>query len=182
MKRLAVLCVLALPLFGLTRPVSRGDRIGVLRSSEQAIAKAIESDLRDALHDRGFHAFDARATFDDMQRGGAPAADYYVEVVSSDAAGHAVGGVGTAVGAVAVEAGVVVSHVAAELRVYDGRTLAEINRFALRQKSTAVVPTGLGVGSRPFWAFVTLPFVRYGQYRSAAREIARQAADLIAGR
>lgn len=113
MKRLALFCVVALPVFGLTRPVLRGDRIVVLRSSEQTSAKAIEDNLRDELRDRGFRAFDARATFDDMQRGGAPTADDYIEVASSDAADHSAGGVGTAVGAVAAEAGVVVSPSAA---------------------------------------------------------------------
>lgn len=176
-------------MFGLTKPVSHGDRIGVLRMSsryaegaDETVATTLQKDLRRELRAVGFDAFDARASYDDLSRGSVSHADYYVEVVSSDADNRSVGGGGAAIGRVAVDIDVVVSRVAAEIRVYDGRTLELVDRFDLRNRRTAVVPTGIGVGHRFVWAFIALPLVQYGQYRSAAHEIARQAAERIARR
>ena len=188
MKRLALLCLVSLPAFGLT-PLLRGNRIGVLRMTqpyehgpERVVARTIGNDLTIELSSRGFKAFQASVTFDDAQRGGAPAADYYVEIVSSDAYGHQVGAVAAGVGPVVVDVGVVVSRVAAELRLYDGRTLELLERYDLRQSTSGILPTGVGLGTRSFFGFFMLPFVQYGQYRSAAHQVAREAADRIANR
>ncbi len=189
MKRLVLLCAIAAPLFGLTRPVTSGDRIGVLRMSsqssfrtEQAVAKTILADLPEELSLRGFRAFDAGATFEEAQRGGAPAADYYVDVVSSAAGQRPLGGVGAAVGRVGVDIEVVVSHVAAEVRLYDGRTMQLVQRYDLHQRKAAVIPAGIALGGRSIWGYIALPFVQYGQYRLAAHDVAREAADRIASR
>ena len=71
---------------------------------------------------------------------------------------------------------------AAEVRVYDGRTLNTIAQFDLHQHNTSVVPMGIGLGGRWTWAYFALPFMQYGQYRAAAHAVARQAAERIAGR
>ena len=181
-KRFAIVCLAALPLFGLTRPLHRGDRIGVLRSGEPGVAQTIASTLRNELAERGFEAFDARATFDDLRDQNAPAADFFVEIASSSAGGHALGGLGTAIGAIGVEVGVVRTNVDAELRLYDGRTLALIDRCALQKSSTTVAPTAVGFGARSIWASIWLPIAQHGQVRAAAHEIAREAADRIASR
>jgi len=190
MKRIIFLLAIAMavPAFGLMRSPRPGDRIGVLRMSdrflygaERTVANALQHDLRDELRNLGFSAFDARMTYDDLLHRGPEDADFYVEVVSSRASGRPMGGVGAAVGNVAVEVAVVVKQVAAEVRLYDGRTLNLIERYDFEKRSTAVVPTGIGIGGRSIWAEIMLPFVEYGQYRAAAHDVARQAAARIAG-
>lgn len=175
--------------FGLTGTPRPGSRIGVLRFSshfeyrnERTVASIVQSDLRRDLRDLNFDAFDAGVTYNELLRRGPGGADYYVEVVSSDASGRPVGAVGAAINEVAVEVGVVVAHVAAEVRLYDGRTLNMLESYDLYKGSTAVVPTAIGIGRPSIWAAIMLPFVQYGQYRSAAHDVAHQAALRIAGR
>jgi len=190
MKRLLLLGLLlvATPLFAInTNVLRRGERIGVLRMNEQfdvaaerSVASAIESSLPRALRDRGFDAFDAQRTYDDVRRGDGPDAAFYVEVAGAHARDREAVGVGVGAENVYASIGVVVSRVAAEVRLYDGKTLELIDRFDLSKKSTAVVPTSVGVGGRFFWAELALPFVHYGQVRSAAHDVARQAAEAIA--
>jgi hypothetical protein len=190
MKRLILLlaCAIAVPAFALTRPPRPGDRIGVLRMSdrythgpEQTVAKTVQADLRNELRDRGFDAFDARVTFDELRRG-TPNADYYVEIVSSHTLNHPIGGVGAGQIGIAVEVAVVVSRVAAEMRLYDGRTLDLIESYDLRKDKTAVVPAAIGMGNTRLWLFAAIPFLQYGQYRAAAHEVAAEGAARIAGR
>lgn len=165
-----------------------GDRIGVLRmpddfayGAQRSVATTVQNSLRHELRDLGFDAFDARMTFDELTRS-TEAADYFVEIVSSHSMNHPRGGAAIGARDIAVEVGIVVGEVAAEVRLYDGRTLTPIATYDLRKTNTAVVPTGIGVGGRFVWAWVALPFVQYGQYRAAAHDVARQAAERIAGR
>ena len=190
MKRLLFLGLLLVtaPLLAInTTVLRRGDRVGVLRMSErfdvateETVARTIESDLPRALRDRGFDAFDAHATYDDVRRGDGPDAAYYVEVVGARAGDREAVGVGVGAENVYASIGVVVSRVAAEVRLYDGKTLELVYRWDLAKKSTAVVPTSVGIGGRFVWASIALPFDHYSQYRSAARDVARQAAERIA--
>lgn len=190
MKRLLFLGLLlvATPLLAInTTVLRRGDRVGVLRmserfdvASEETVARTIESDLPRALRDRGFDAFDVHVTYDDVRRGDGPGAAYYVEVVGARAGDREAVGVGVGAENVYASIGIVVSRVAAEVRLYDGKTLELVDRWDLSKKSTAVVPTSVGVGGRFVWAAIALPFVHYGQYRSAAHDVARQAAERIA--
>jgi hypothetical protein len=189
-RRLVLVLVAAItvPAFALTSPPHPGDRIGVLRSSadydyraEHIVANTVQIDLRRELRKLGFDAFDTRLTYDTMLRSGPGNADFYVEVVSGSAADRPIGGVGGSAGGVAVEVAVVVAWVAAEVRLYDARTLNLVERYDLQKKKTAVVPTAIGVGGRSVWAAIFLPLVQYGQYRAAAHDVARQAAVRIAG-
>jgi hypothetical protein len=190
MKRLIFLLIgaIAVPAFGLTVTPRPGDRIGVLRisgrfeyRSERSVAATIQNDLRRELQDLGFDAFDAQATYDEVLRSRPGAADYYVEVVSGYASGRPAGTVGASMEGIGVEVGVVVSRVAAQVRLYDARTLNAVETYDLGKDSTAVVPTAIGLGGRTVWAAIMLPFVQYGQYRAAAHEVAHQAARRIAG-
>ncbi|HEV2720874.1 MAG TPA: hypothetical protein VG323_12705 [Thermoanaerobaculia bacterium] len=184
MKRLLLLGLLliATPVFAInTTILRRGERIGVLRMNEQfdvaterTVANAIESALPRALRDRGFDAFDTQRTYDGVRRGDGPDAAFYVEVVGAHGGGREAAGVGVGGDNVYATLGVVVSRVAAEVRLYDGKTFELIDRFDLSKKSTAVVPTSVGIGGRFVWAELALPFVRYSQYRSAAQDVARQ--------
>jgi hypothetical protein len=178
-----------MPTLALSRAPHPGDRIGVLQISdrydygpERTVARTVQSDLRNELLDRGFQAFDARATYDELRRFEQGNADYYVEIVSSHSQHNPVGGVGVDVGAVGATVSVVVSRVAAEVRLYDGRTLEMIERYDLRSQNTAVLPTAVGVGGRHIFAFFAIPFMQYAQYRAAAHAVARDAAIRIAGR
>lgn len=184
-----LLCAIAIPALALTTTPRPGDRVGVLRMSdrfaygaEQTVASTIQNDLRRELHDLGFKAFDARITYNELLRRGPGEADYYVEVVSAYAAGRPVGAVGAAIDGLAVEMGLMVSNVAAEVRLYDGRTLNLVESYDLARRNTAVVPTGIGIAGRSIFAAIMLPFVQWGQYRSAAHDFAHQAALRIAGR
>jgi hypothetical protein len=190
MKRLVLfLCfAMTIPAFALTQPPRPGDRIGVLRMSdrythgaEQTVAKTVQTDLRRQLQVLGFDAFDTRLTYEELMRQDAPPAEFYVEIVSSHALNHPVAGAGVGAGAVSVDVGVVVAQVAAEVRVYDGR-MNRISQFDLHKNNTAFVPMGIGLGGRWTWAYFALPFIQYGQYRAAAHDVARQAAERIAGR
>ena len=190
MKRALTLVLLlsTAPLFAInTASLHRGDRIGVLRmserfevQSERAIASTIEGDLPRLLHERGFDAFDARGTFEDMRRGDVPAAAYYVEVVGARAGGREAGAIGVGTDNVGATLGLIVSRVAAEVRLYDGKSLALVDRWDLTKKSTSVAPTSIGIGGRFVWAALAIPFVHYGQYRSAAHDVAREAVERIA--
>jgi hypothetical protein len=190
MKPAVLLLILlsATPLLAINTNVLRhGDRIGVLRMSdeftygaEQTVAKAVQGDLQRELRARGFDAFDTGVTYDELRRVAPGTTPYYVEVVSANAADREHGGIGAGTDGLWATVSVVVSRVAAEVRVYDGKTLELVDRFELAKKSTAVVPTSVGIGGRNLFAAIALPFVHYGQYRSAAHEVARQAAERIA--
>jgi hypothetical protein len=190
MKRLLLLGLVlaATPLFAInTTMLHRGDRIGVLRMNEQfdagaerTVANAIENALPRTLRDHGFEAFDAKSSYDDVRRGDGPNAAFYVEVVGARSGDREAVGFGVGAETVYASIGVIVSRVAAEVRLYDGKTLELIDRFDLSKKSTSVVPTSVGVGGRFFWAELALPFVHFGQIRSAAHDVARQAAEAIA--
>lgn len=189
MRRLLFLFAFAItvPAFALTRSPRPGDRIAVLRMSEQfsygadqTVARAVQNDLRRELRALGFDAFDARATWEELSHQGRPNADFLVEIVSSQAMSHPVAGGGVAAGAMAVDVAMVVARVAAEVRLYDARTFNEIARFDLHNNNAAVLPTAIGIGGRSVWAFFAIPFVQYGQYRAAAHAVARQAASRIA--
>jgi hypothetical protein len=191
MKKLMplLLCAIAIPAIALTTTPRPGDRIGVLRRAErfayrdeQTVSNIIQNDLPRELRDLGFQASDARITYNELLRRGPADADYYVEVVSGSALGRPVGAVGAAVAGMAVEVGVVVANVAAEVRLYDGRTLNLVESYDLAKRSTAVMPTGIGIAGRSIFAAIMLPFLQYGQYRSSAHEVAHQAALRIAGR
>jgi hypothetical protein len=190
MKRLlfaGLVLLAATPVFAInTALLHRGDRIGVLRmserfeGSEQTVANAIEGVLPRALHDRGFDAFDAQRTFEDLRGGDAPPAAFYVEVVGAHAGGREAAGIGIGTENAGATLGVLVSRVAAEVRLYDGKTLELVDRWDLSKKSTMVAPTSIGIGGRYFWAALALPIFHAGQYRSAARDVAQQAAERIA--
>lgn len=163
-----------------------GERIGVLMVSGQnvpvtdvRIAESVLNSLRDELVTRGFDAFRLEATYDTLRRDERPVANYYIEIASSHAEATGQGGVAAGMGAVAAEIGVVVGRVAAEMRVYDGRTLDLIDRFDLTQSHTTVAPTGIGIRGLPILAWIALPIAQHSQIRAATHAVARQAADRI---
>jgi len=190
MKRLSMILVLAFaaaPLFAITGNPVRGNRIGVLRIADRydgpaaTVAENVQSGLCRELRNFGFDAFETDVTYDDLRRFERDAPSYYVEIVRGDGWSREAGGVDLSNGVVGGSVGVIVSGVAAEVRLYDGRSLEVIRSFDLRHRSTSVAPTGVGIGGRWSWLWVGLPFFRYGEYRNAAREVAHDAAKQIAG-
>ncbi|HVR40722.1 MAG TPA: hypothetical protein VMU84_16620 [Thermoanaerobaculia bacterium] len=188
MKRAAfalVLVFVATAAFALDT-TKRGDRIGVLRAparwaddSESLVADAVIRYLTEELKRNGFDAFDERRTLDQLIDEGGPAADWYVEIASSDADADAYGGIGVSTRSAGIEVAVVVSRVAAQLRVYDGRTLELVDTRDLRKRSTAIVPTAAGIGSRHAYVWLALPIVQWAQLRSASKNVAQNAAAAV---
>lgn len=168
--------------------VRRGSRIAILdvakpfeHSAERSVARGIRTRLAHELAERGFDAYTTRWTYEDLSDERDRDADYYVELVSSDAYDRPYGGVGILGRNVSLEVGMVVARVAAHIRVYDGRTLELIETHQLARRKTAVVPTAVGGGIGHLYAFIALPIMRSNMYRSAERAVARESAALIAG-
>jgi hypothetical protein len=180
MKRLllAMLAVIpALPAVALD-PSPSVVKIGVLRG-EADIERTVARELTRELRERGFDAFDARRTYDEAVQDGAAVADVYVEVVGGSSA-EDFGGIG--VGGVHAEASlaILVARVTGEVRIYDGETLEMIAGGPVERKSTALVPTGVGFGSRAFFAWLAVPVAERLQMRRVVRAAARQAALVVA--
>ena len=188
MKRLlAALCLLwisgAAFAFDTTR---RADRIGILLSAgdfdsegETVVEREVRRALREELAKRGFDVFDAELTLDEASRDGVAAADYLVEIAGGDPQSEEYGGLGIGSRHIDFTIGMIVSRVAADIRVYDAETMQVIATNNLSRKSSAVVPTSLGIGGSRVFAAVALPFFYRSQYRNVARAAARDAATFV---
>ncbi|HJW94737.1 MAG TPA: hypothetical protein VJ901_14055 [Thermoanaerobaculia bacterium] len=190
MKRLAVALLIVLSAasaFALDT-TKRGNRIGVLvtrdrytdRGAEAAMAASIGKYLREELQKAGFDAFLTDVTYDELARNTTSAADYYVEVASSETSGGSPGGVGVGNRDLGVDISVVVAHVAAEVRLYDGRSLELIRRFELQQSKKAIAPTSISIGGSGIWGWFSIPITEVVQFRRAAHGIAKDAATQLA--
>lgn len=152
---------------------------GPLAPEDADLASLVGRNLRAELRKKGFDAFVTDRTVENARTDDA---DFYVELLSSSGTGdYPIGDV--AVGSRDVAAGitVVMSRVAAEVRLYDGRTLEQVAAYDVRQTKVMPVPSWISVGGRNFYTALALPFVQYGQYRRAAGAVARDAAARIAG-
>lgn len=155
-------------------------RIGLLRGFDTTQQYVIDQ-LRNELRTRGFDAFDAELDFDEVTADDhSHLADYFVEVIGGQGEISEHGGVGIDTRHGGVSLGVLVSRIAAEVRVYDAKTMELVSSHELRKKNTAVVPTSVGVGGGSIFAWVALPFIERAQYRSAARAAAKDAAMHVA--
>lgn len=190
MKRLVpalLLITIAAPLLALApRAPERGNRIGVLRSaySDAAasdLSAAIERELTKQLREVGFDAFDAGVSIRDLDRDAQRDIDFYVSIEGDTSEReHAAVDVGTR--NVGVGFGVLVASVAAEVRLYDGKTLELIDRYELQREKRSVAPTSIGVGNYGFFVHIALPIVQRAQQRAAVRGVAADAAKRIAQR
>jgi hypothetical protein len=188
MKRLlAALFVIFIPAaafaFDTTR---RADRIGVLLSaadfdheSETVVEREVRRALLEELRERGFDAFDSGRTFDEAARDGELAADYLVEIVGGDPQSDEYGGLGIGGRHIDFTVGMIVSRVAADIRIYDAETMELLATETLSRRRSAVVPTSLGFGGNHVFAVVALPFFYRAQYRNVARAAASDAATLV---
>src|SRR6185503_10170615 len=129
-------------------------------------ADLVRNLLRGELRELGYDAFITADRVTDLGDPDTPQADYYLDVAGI-ADGHPVGAVGFPVGRHAgAEVGVFVSHVAASVNVYDGRTLDLIRTIDLQKRKTSVAPTAIGIGGRWLWAAIAVPIVEWSQYRA----------------
>jgi hypothetical protein len=188
MKRLLAALILVLApaaafAFDTTR---RAERIGILLSAadfdherETVVEREVRRALRAELRARGFDAFDAERTFDEAARDGELAADYLVEIIGGDPQSEEYGGLGIGGRHIDVTVGMVVSRVAADIRVYDAQTMEVLANENLSRRNSAFVPTSLGFGGNHVFAAVALPFFYRAQSRNVARAAARDAATLV---
>jgi hypothetical protein len=196
MKRVSLsiaILLLTTPLWALkgTPEGKRPLRIAVLHTSDRwgdpsmdAAAAAIEHEIVGQLRQRGAEAWEVRHTLEDVQSEASfPEADLLVEVTAGEARQHEIGGVALGDTHVSTTLGLVLSRVAAEVRLYDARSHELLDRYELSRSKKAVLPTSLGMGDSHFFVYSVVPIARHFQYRSAVRDVASEAADRItAGR
>ncbi|HJQ40246.1 MAG TPA: hypothetical protein VKB93_24135 [Thermoanaerobaculia bacterium] len=160
-------------------------RIGVLRVSseygrtESSVANMVVRSLLNELRKRGLDAYDARLTYEEIADGRGEDADYYVEIVGAGGDAGSLGGLGIGTYDVGVSVDYVVSRVAAELRVYDGRTGDVVVSETLSKRKRAVMPTSVYLGGSRLFAAIAVPFVQNAQFRSMSRAAGRDAAQLV---
>lgn len=154
-------------------------RIGVLLSGHDVNPTMMRA-LIGELRGRGFDAFDVGLTYDElMDEEAVPIADYIIEIRGGEAHATGHGGVGIDGRHAGVELGIVSSKVKAELIVYDGNTMEKMAASELSKRTTALIPTGVGVGGGWLYAYVALPFIERAQNRNVARKAAREAASFV---
>lgn len=164
----------------------RGDRIAILqvtaegRPAEATVGQAMASYLRKNLRREGFDAFTISETFDSVQDEPRDDVDFYVEIAPWDADSNPYGGVGVNGPHAGVDIAVVSSRVAARIRVYDARTFHLLGSYDLTDRSTAIMPVGVGVGHRAIYGWVAMPFAQWMQYRRLTRRLAEDAAVRVA--
>ncbi|HEX2836296.1 MAG TPA: hypothetical protein VHW00_25050 [Thermoanaerobaculia bacterium] len=192
MKRLlAAVLVLLVPgvalAFDPDRHTPQGNvRIAILRSepamtpAEELVQEKVVRYLTGELKKRGIDAYETAWTYDDDASAENVDVDYYVELAAARANADAHGGVSIGGRDGEVSLGVVVSHVAAELRLYDAHTMDVLATETIAKRSSAVRPTSIGFGGGDVFAWIALPFFERQQYRSAAKAAAKDAAVLIA--
>ncbi len=157
-------------------------RIGVLRASgeyERSVANMVVRNLLNELRNRGVDAYDTRLTYEEIADGHGEDADYYVEILGAGGEAGSLGGIGIGTYDVGVSVDYVVSRVAAELRVYDGRTGDVVVSETLSKRKRAVMPTSVYLGGSRIFAAIAVPFVQNAQFRSMSRSAARDAAQLV---
>ena len=164
---------------------SSAPRVGVLRVSQEyeraeaSVANMVVRYLTDELRHRGLDAYDTRLTYEQVRRGEGEEADYYVEILGAGGDSGSYGGIGIGTYDVGMSVDLVVSRVAAELRVYDGRTGEVVLSETLTKQKRAVMPTSVYLGGSHLFAALTVPFVQHAQFRSMSRAAAREAAQRV---
>lgn len=187
MKRvLLVMALLLVPIASNAFDTKRhAPRVGVLRVSNEYshaheyVATNVVRRLREELVARGVDAYDAGLTYDEVADGKGEDADYYVEILGTRTDDGSYGGIGIGSHEIGVSVDVVVSRVAAEVRIYDGPTGELLSSEALSKRKTAVMPTSIYLGGSRLFAVVAMPFVQKSQYRTLARAAARDAAVFV---
>ena len=165
---------------------SERPRVGVLRMSqewertERSVASMMVRYLRDELRKQGLDAYDTELTYEEVANGDGEQADYYVEILGAGGDSGSYAGLGIGTYDVGVSVDLVVSTVAAELRVYDGNTGEVVLSESLSKRKKAVMPTSVHFGGSRIFAAIAVPFVQHAQFKSVTRSAARDAAQRVA--
>lgn len=186
MKRFALAFLLLFPVaayaFDKTLPTPR---IGVLRQpaamlhdGDAMVSDAVLRYVTEELRGRGLDAYDAGVTYDEAIDRNYGDADYLIEI-AADADGRDYGGMGVGGRAGGVGLGLLVARIAAEVRIYDGRTFQLIDRQTLHHKNRSLLPTSISLGGRAAWIGVAIPIAQTVQFRNVARAAARGAATFV---
>jgi hypothetical protein len=155
------------------------DRIGILREASEG-ESTMERSLLAELRKNGFDAFDVGLTYEELlDQEAVPIADYIVEINAGHTQTADYGGVDVVGRHADVSLGMVVSKVAAELRLYDGTTMELIASSDLSKRTAALMPTYVGIGGGSIYASLALPFIERAQHRNVARKAARAAASFV---
>jgi hypothetical protein len=187
-KRALVLLfvVLVQPAYAFDPTFRGGNRVTLLQAplynagnAELQLARNLRHRLVSELRGRGFEAVDSERTYADVQNEGRAVSGLYVEIAPSDVDSSATGAVAIDTRGAGVDLAMIVSRIAAELRVYDGRTFELIAKRHLSHQNVSVVPTGIGAGSYRLSVWFALPFVQYARYRAAAGAVVREAVEEI---
>ena len=164
---------------------SDSPRVGVLRMSEQyahgegSVARMVVRYLRDELRERGIDAYDTGLTYEEVADGKGEQADYYVEIVGTAADSISYAGLDIGNWDAGVSVDLVVSHVAGELRLYDGSSGKLVISENLKKRKHTVMPTTVYLGGSRVFAALTVPFVQHAQMKSVTRSAARDAAQAV---
>lgn len=179
MKRLLIAMLLVvLPGVAFAFDTTPVTRVGVLRGTDVVHVRVADA-LRSELRARGIDAFDAVRTYEEAVRDGAAVADYYVEIIGGRASTAEHGGIGIGTEHSGMSIGLLVSRMAAEVRIYDGETMELIRSHDFSKRSRAVVPTSVGVGGGSFFAYIAMPYIERAQFRRIIRAAGRAAAELV---
>lgn len=143
----------------------------MLEGDERMARNVVARELVRELRRRGYDAYEAESA-------GRGEADFIVEIVGGEPVSTGYGDVnidGRNGGGVSLA--LVISRVAAEVRVYEGDDLELLSSERLAKRTSRLLPTGIGVGGGVLYAFVALPFIERAQLRGVARDAARAAAS-----
>lgn len=189
--RAALVCLLVAPATATAinlGPVP-GDRIAVLDAPRErsrndwSVATALPGYLVQELRRAGYDAYRTRSSFEQFERSGERRAadDFFVEIGYSRSDAGSYGGVGVGGWHGGAEVAVVSARLRAEIRIYSARDMHLVETLELEQSALAPTITGVGVGGRDGYFFLTLPFFERMPYRAAAKKIAREAARRLGG-
>jgi hypothetical protein len=135
--------------------------------------------LRDELRSRGMDAYDTGLTYEEVADGKGDQADYYVEIIGTDADSISYAGLDIGSWDAGVSVDLVVSHVAGELRLYDGSSGKLVISENLKKRKHTLMPTSVYLGGSRVFAALTVPFVQHAQMKSVTRSAARDAAQVV---
>ena len=173
------------PLFSFDTNRRGGNRVTVLEAPHYGrnadadrVSRHIRERLVRELLNRGFDAEDCGMTYVEVQRRGGFDSGLLVELTPADASERSIADASVRVPNGSIDIAVVVSRIAAELRVYDGRSLELVAKHRLQSQVASVVPGGAGVESRSTSISVGLP-MDYARYRAAINGVVDDAANEI---
>ncbi|MGA7615244.1 MAG: hypothetical protein WBX15_08685 [Thermoanaerobaculia bacterium] len=141
--------------------------------------------LAEELERGGYHVRIADATAADLLGRAERPDEFLIEILYTEADGHPIGDISTG-GIIGGETGVgaevalISARAAAKLVLYDGYSGRQVDSFVVKGSAVQPALAGLGIGGRHGGFFLSLPIFSQAPYRSALRDLAREAVKEIA--